>query len=67
VFQPDIFPLLEQTKKGTNNEIQLTDAMQKLVETKGMNGFKLEGTRYDIGNPKGLLYANLSLTNCGDK
>ena len=67
VFHPDIFELLEQTKVGKHNEIQLTDAMQKLVETKGMNGFKLEGTRYDIGNPKGLLYANLSLTNCEDK
>ncbi|MGB0917459.1 MAG: UTP--glucose-1-phosphate uridylyltransferase [Flavobacteriales bacterium] len=67
VFEPAIFSLLEQTKKGKNNEIQLTDAMQQLVETSGMNGLKLEGTRYDIGNPKGLLFANLSLTECGEK
>jgi UTP--glucose-1-phosphate uridylyltransferase len=65
VFSPNIFGFLEQTEAGKNNEIQLTDAMQMLVESEGMNGLKLEGDRYDIGNPKGLLFANLSLTDCG--
>lgn len=67
VFSPSIFKYLETTPRGKNNEIQLTDAMQQLLAVEGMNGVKLEGERYDIGDPKGLLLANLSLTDfeCG--
>ena len=67
VFKPEIFEFLEQTKPGRNNEIQLTDAMQQLLESDGLLGAKLEGERFDIGDPKGLLYANLSLMEirCG--
>ena len=67
VFKPEIFHFLEQTKPGRNNEIQLTDAMQQLLESDGLLGAKLEGERFDIGDPKGLLYANLSLMEirCG--
>ena len=66
VFSPAIFSLLEKTERGVNNEIQLTDAMQRLLEIEGLNGLVLEGERFDIGDPKGLLYANLSLTSCGE-
>ncbi|MFT6209672.1 MAG: UTP--glucose-1-phosphate uridylyltransferase [Bacteroidia bacterium] len=67
VFKPEIFQFLEQTKPGRNNEIQLTDAMQQLLESDGLLGAKLEGERFDVGDPKGLLYANLSLMDirCG--
>lgn len=65
VFAPAIFYFLEQTEHGRNNEIQLTDAMQQLLEADGLNGLILEGERYDIGDSKGLLYANLSLTEFG--
>ncbi len=63
VFNPGIFYFLEQTNAGRNNEIQLTDAMQQLLESEGLNGVKLEGDRYDIGDSNGLLLANLSLTD----
>ncbi|MFM1875777.1 MAG: hypothetical protein RL266_1514 [Bacteroidota bacterium] len=68
VFTPSIFHCLKATEQGLNNEIQLTDAMQKLLESEGVNGAILEGERFDIGDPKGLLYANLSMMefNCGD-
>jgi UTP--glucose-1-phosphate uridylyltransferase len=67
VFNPSIFKYLENTSRGKHNEIQLTDAMQQLLTAEGMNGVKFEGERYDIGDPKGLLLANLSLTDfdCG--
>lgn len=67
VFTPDIFNHLENTQKGVNNEIQLTDAMQAQLQTTGLNAVELEGERFDVGNPKGLLYANISLTDfqCG--
>ncbi len=62
VFKPEIFQYLEETELGRNNEIQLTDAMQKLLVADGLLGAKLEGERYDIGDTKGLLFANLCLT-----
>lgn len=67
VFTPEIFEHLENTTRGVNNEIQLTDAMQSLLEASGLNAIKLEGERFDVGDPKGLLYANISLTDfqCG--
>ncbi|MCF8277962.1 MAG: UTP--glucose-1-phosphate uridylyltransferase [Flavobacteriales bacterium] len=62
IFTPRIFQYLEQTQAGINNEIQLTDAMQQLLVSDGLNGVELKGDRFDVGDPKGLLLANLSLT-----
>nr|MDA3929242.1 UTP--glucose-1-phosphate uridylyltransferase GalU [Prolixibacteraceae bacterium] len=50
IFEPNIFKILENTKPGKNNEIQLTDAMQSLLETKNMYGLKFDGIRHDVGN-----------------
>jgi len=68
VFSPAIFEHLENTAHGVNNEIQLTDAMESLLKSEGLNAVKLEGERYDVGDPKGLLYANISLMEiqCGE-
>jgi UTP--glucose-1-phosphate uridylyltransferase len=65
VFKPQIFEYLKETQNGKNNEIQLTDAMKKLVVNDGLIGIKMEGDRYDIGDPNGLLLANLSMTEFG--
>jgi UTP--glucose-1-phosphate uridylyltransferase len=62
IFTPDIFTFLDNTERGLGNEIQLTDAMNSLLQFKGLNAWKLKGERFDVGDPKGLLYANLSLT-----
>lgn len=69
IFNPTIFKHLENTERGVNNEIQLTDAMNALLKDEGLNALELDGERFDVGDSKGLLYANLSLTNfnCGDK
>lgn len=68
VFSPALFNHLENTQHGIHNEIQLTDAMQKLLETEGLNAVQLDGERFDIGDHKGFLYANLSFTEfqCGE-
>lgn len=65
VFTPSIFDYLETTEKGLNHEIQLTDGMQQLLVAEGLNGVVLEGERFDIGDMKGLLYANLSMMDMG--
>lgn len=59
VLTPDIFDILENTPRGANNEIQLTDAMCTLARSKGMTACEFEGTRYDIGSKIGMLIANI--------
>ena len=53
VFRSHIFDLLEQTKPGKGNEIQLTDAIRQLIRDGGkVLGVRLGGPerRFDIGN-----------------
>ncbi len=50
VLNPEIYNSLEQTKVGKGNEIQLTDALQILLQRENVFAYKIEGKRYDIGN-----------------
>lgn len=50
VLPPEIFPLIRETKPGKNNEIQLTDALRKLVKVSRMYAYVIQGKRYDLGN-----------------
>ncbi len=50
VLNPEIYNSLEQTKAGKGNEIQLTDALQILLQRENVFAYKIEGKRYDIGN-----------------
>jgi UTP--glucose-1-phosphate uridylyltransferase len=61
IFDPDIFSCLEQTNPGALGEIQLTDGISLLLEQKPVNAYLFEGTRFDCGNPIGLLQASLEL------
>ena len=51
------YSILEKTRPGAGGEIQLTDAMKVLAQTKGMMGVEYTGTRYDMGNKFGILQA----------
>lgn len=61
VLPPDIFGILEETPLGAGNELQLTDAMRTLAQTKGVVAVDYEGKRYDMGNKFGILEANLEV------
>ena len=53
VLQPDIFPILEATEPGSGGEIQLTDALNSLAESRlggGVHGVVFTGRRYDTGD-----------------
>ncbi|HUW82999.1 MAG TPA: UTP--glucose-1-phosphate uridylyltransferase GalU [Phycisphaerae bacterium] len=50
ILTPDIFAQIEQTPPGKGNEIQLTDALQRLLAHREMFGYHFEGQRHDIGN-----------------
>lgn len=59
VLTPEIFDILDVTKPGANNEIQLTDAMKVLAQNKGMIAVDFVGNRFDIGNKLGMLKASV--------
>ncbi len=50
ILTPEIFKAIEQTPRGKNNEIQLTDAMRNLLKRESLYSYTIEGKRYDIGN-----------------
>jgi len=62
VLSPNIFHALDEMRIGVNGEVQLTDAIQNLLLSgEKVFAYKIQGTRYDIGNPMGLLKANLDM------
>ena len=60
ILQPEIFDILDKTTPGAGGEIQLTDAINKMVKTSGVSGYKFEGTRYDCGGLTGFVAANVA-------
>jgi UTP--glucose-1-phosphate uridylyltransferase len=61
VLTPKIFDKLEQTPRGAGGEIQLTDAIEALMQEQGVYGYAFEGTRYDAGTTMGWLQASVEL------
>ena len=61
VLPPEIFDILAQTPPGAGGEIQLTDAMRVLTQTKGMTGVDYLGKRYDMGNKLGIMQASVEV------
>ncbi len=61
VLTPKIFEKLEQTPLGAGGEIQLTDALEALMEEQEIYGYAFEGVRYDAGTTMGWLRASVEL------
>lgn len=61
ILQPEIMRILETQARGVGNEIQLTDAMAKLIGHQPFHGFTFDGQRYDCGDKAGYIKANLAL------
>jgi len=59
VLTPEIFEELEETKPGIGGEIQLTDAMLRLLKRQEIYGIVFRGKRYDTGNRLGFLKATV--------
>ena len=60
VLQPAIFALLAAQAAGAGGEIQLTDAMVRLMATDPFHALRYAGTTYDCGDKLGLLRANVA-------
>ena len=59
IVTPRIFDILDNTKPGKGNEIQLTDALLKLIDEEAMYAYNFEGKRYDVGDKFGFLKATI--------
>lgn len=60
ILTPSIFKYLEKTAVGSGGEIQLTDAIAKLLQEENVSAFQFRGTRYDCGNKLGYLEATIA-------
>ena len=60
ILQPEIFALLAEGRRGAGNEIQLTDAMLRLLETHPFYACPFRGRTYDCGSKLGFLAANVA-------
>jgi UTP--glucose-1-phosphate uridylyltransferase len=60
ILTPQIFNLLETTTQGSGGEIQLTDAIAKLLKEQPVQALQFEGKRYDCGTKLGYLEATIA-------
>lgn len=61
ILTPAVFSELSATRAGAGGEIQLTDALRRLLEREPVYGFVFEGKRYDAGSKLGFLQATVEL------
>lgn len=62
VLTPSIFDLLETQEKGAGNEIQLTDAIKRLMPKEKVYAYDFEGERYDVGDKFGFVKATIDFS-----
>ena len=60
IFETDIFAILRKIAPGPSGEIQLTDAIKSLIETRPVYGVLFEGRRYDAGDKFGYIEATFN-------
>lgn len=61
ILQPEVMRVLEGQARGAGNEIQLTDAMAKMIGTQPFHAYKFSGRRFDCGDKAGFITANIAL------
>jgi len=60
ILQPQVFEELSSQKPGAGGEIQITDAMIRLMASQPFHGLVYSGTTYDCGDKLGFLAANVA-------
>lgn len=61
ILQPEVMRTLETQEKGAGGEIQLTDAMARMIGTQPFHAVTFEGRRFDCGSKVGFVEATLAL------
>ena len=60
ILPKSIFDSLDKTPPGAEGEIQLTDALRRLIQKEGLLSYSFQGLRFDTGEPLGWLKANIA-------
>jgi len=61
ILQPEVMRALDDQETGAGGEIQLTDAMAKLIGEQPFHAYRFEGERFDCGSAAGFVIANLAM------
>jgi UTP--glucose-1-phosphate uridylyltransferase len=61
VLQAEVFDHLDRHETGAGGEIQLTDALEKMVGNQPFHALRYAGQRYDCGSRIGFLEANVAV------
>ena len=61
ILTPGIFAAIERTPRGAGGELQITDAIQRLLEHEPVYAYAFQGERFDTGNPLGYLRTSVAL------
>jgi UTP--glucose-1-phosphate uridylyltransferase len=61
ILQPEVMRVLEHQGTGAGGEIQLTDAMAKMIGTQPFHAVTFDGARYDCGSKTGFGEATLAI------
>ena len=61
ILQPEVMAILERGECGAGGEIQLTDAIARLIGTQAVHALKVDAVRHDCGDKAGFVIANLAL------
>ena len=62
VLVPEVIGYLARMDRGAGNEVQLTDAMAKMIGHTPFHGLKFEGKRFDCGDKIGFLEAQIAFS-----
>ena len=60
ILQPEVMRVLETQEKGAGGEIQLTDAMARMIGDQPFHAVTFDGTRYDCGGKLGFVQATIA-------
>ena len=61
ILQPEVMRQLDAQETGAGGEIQLTDAMARLIGQQPFHAWTFEGERHDCGSASGFVIANLAV------
>ena len=61
ILQPEVMQVLAAQEKGAGGEIQLTDAMAKMIGTQPFHAVTFDGQRYDCGSKSGYVEATIAI------
>ena len=61
ILQPEVMRVLEDQEKGAGGEIQLTDAMARMIGSQAFHAVTFAGRRFDCGSKLGFVEATLAL------